>query len=340
MDFDIGPPPATARVAPEMSGPPIADLSYRNYDGPLKSRAIRWWIVALSTVRLAMKSKAYWILFSICALRYILQCAGIYLTRRLAEQIPDPSQALQLREKFVSSFFAALCGNMNSFCLLLIALVVGAGCIAADNKSNALMVYLSKPITKGDYLLGKWMGVFLSIYAAALIPALLLYLFCIAGYRSEGFLKEDPWLILRIPFAAAVPAAVHASLLVGISAWSKTPRSAGAAYVGLYFVSYTIAGIILDKIFTTLPADTLALLTHSSVSGVIDGLVQQVYHIASLDIPWFNQAVSNGSRNGGDGRVATEAPALWFVLTLGTGLCAAGIAAARARIRAVEVVKG
>jgi len=54
---------------------------------------------------------------------------------------------------------------MNSFSILCIALVVGAGAIAADNRSNALMVYLSKPITKGDYLLGKWMGIFLAIFS-------------------------------------------------------------------------------------------------------------------------------------------------------------------------------
>ena len=338
MDFDLEPAAPRAAVAPTLSSSPISDLSYRNYDGPLKNRAIRWWIVALATVRLAMKSPAYWIIFAICGLRYILECGAIYFTQMAITRIPDPSQAEQLREKFASHFFSALCGSMNSFCLLLIALVVGAGCIAADNKSNALMVYLSKPITKGDYLTGKWMGVFLSIYAAALIPSLCLYLFCLGGYRSEGFLTEDPWLFLRIPFAAAVPAALHASLLVGLSAWSKTPRSAGAAYVGLYFVSYTIAGIILSKIFTTLPDATLGLLTHSSISGVIDGLVQQVYHIPSLDIPWFSGG--GGNREGGDGRIVTAAPALWFLLTLGGVLCAAGVAAARARIRAVEVVKG
>ncbi len=339
MDFDFGQPVPTAQVAPEMSGSPIADLSYRNYDGPLKSRAARWWIVALSTVRLAMRSKAYWILFSLCGLRYILQCAIIYFTQMAAARIPDPSAAMQIREKFASGFFSAMCGNMNSFGLLLIALTVGAGVIAADNQSNALMVYLSKPITKGDYLLGKWMGVFVSIFAAAVIPALALYLFCLGGYRSEGFLTEDPWLFLRIPFAAAVPAAIHASVIVGISAWSKTPRSAGAAYVGLYFISYTIAGIVLSKIFTTLPAASLNMLSHSSISGVIDGLVQQVYHIPALDIPWFSQGEATGNR-GGDGRIATEAPKLWFALTLATALCVAGIAAARSRIRAVEVVKG
>ena len=342
MDFDLGTAPAPPAAPPPPPGyaSPIADLSYRNYDGPFKPRMIRWWIVALATVRLAFKSTAYWIIFTICILRYILECGSVYITAQLQQQITDPTAQQMIREKFSHHFFSALCGSMNSYAILCLALVVGAGCIAADNRTNALMVYLSKPITKGDYLLGKWMGVFLSIYFATLIPALILYVFCLAGYVSAGFLKEDPWLFLRMPAACAVPAAIHASVLVGISAWSKTPRTAGAAYAGLYFISYTIAGIILGRIFYQLAPATLDLLTHSSISGAIDGLVQRAYDVKSLDIPWFGQVAGQRQRGGGDGRLVNPPPALWFTLTLGFTLAALGIAAARARIRAVEVVRG
>jgi len=78
-----------------------------------------------------------------------------------------------------------------------------------------------------------------------------------AGYRSAGFLKEDPYLILRLPLATAIPAAFHASLLVGISAWSKIARTAGATYAAIYFITYTIAGIILPQIFAHLPTPGL-----------------------------------------------------------------------------------
>ena len=42
--------------------------------------------------------------------------------------------------------------------LLFIALLAGAGSIANDNRANALLVYLSKPCRKVDYLFGKWAG--------------------------------------------------------------------------------------------------------------------------------------------------------------------------------------
>ncbi len=40
---------------------PIADLTYRTYDGPLHTRAMRWWIVALSGLRATIKQKGFWI---------------------------------------------------------------------------------------------------------------------------------------------------------------------------------------------------------------------------------------------------------------------------------------
>jgi len=102
MDFDLGPAATTPQPAPQatLNSSPIADLSYRNYDGPLKSRFVRWWVVALAMVRLALKSPTYWIIFAICLLRYILECGSVYVTAQIQEQIPDPNATLQLRESF------------------------------------------------------------------------------------------------------------------------------------------------------------------------------------------------------------------------------------------------
>ena len=336
MDFDLEPSAPTAVVAPTANRSPISDLSYRNYDGPLKHHAIRWGVIALSTLKQALKSWGYWVLFGLCVLRYVLQGALLYFTRAAAAQVSNTDVMQQFTSSFSSHFFAGFCNLMNSFCILGLALIVGAGCIASDSRSGALLFYFSKPVSKGDYLLGKWVGVFLSLFAATLLPALALYIFCLAGYRSEGFLKEDPWLILRIPIAAAIPAALHASLLVGFSAWSKASRAVGAAYAGLYFATYVIGGVILALIFSELSPERLTLLTHTSISGLIDGLTQNALRAQQLDLPFMGGR--NRSQNPAD--FIKSAPALWYMLPLGLGLCAAGIAAARARIRAVEVVSG
>ena len=337
MDFDLDTPAPSASVAPQASHSPISDLSYRNYDGPLKSHALRWWVVALSTVMQSMKNWAYWVLVALCVLRYVIQGAALYFMRAAAQQMNAVNPMGQFTSSFSAHFFAAFCNLMNSFCIVGLALVVGAGCIASDTKSGALLFYFSKPVTKGDYLLGKWAGIFLSLFAATLAPALALYLYCVAGYHSDGFFKEDPWLILRIFVAAALPAALHASLLLGFSAWSKSSRATGAAYAGLYFATYLIGGLVLGLIFAELPPERLTLLTHTSISGVIDGLTQNALHAQLLDLSLFTGG-RNRSENAAD--FIRSAPALWYMLPLGFALCAAGIAAARARIRPVEVVNG
>ena len=187
---------------------------------------------------------------------------------------------------------------MNSFGLLVIALLMGAGSIAADNRANALLVYLSKPITKGDYLLGKWVGLFLTMFIVTLLPALLFYAYCALSYAGDGFFATDKLLILRLLLAAAIPPLIHASVLLGFSAWSKSPSMAGAIYAGLYLVGGIIVGFLggaMGEKQPAIPARGL-LVQHLSLSGVIDGLVQNIYRV---DVPtMFGRMGRHGARTG------------------------------------------
>jgi ABC-2 type transport system permease protein len=363
MDFDLSPtppekvetppaplpvsaPPSTSQIAPLAS--PIADLSYRHYDGPLKAHAFRWWIVSLANIRQVFRRPAFWGMCVACLLPYLIHALSIYIEFRFAQmglQAGPPGgrrgrggegpPMLQFApgERFAHHFFTALTGDVNSLLLLLIALMVGSGSIAADTRANALMVYLSKPITKGDYLLGKWVGIFLPIYFAACVPGLLLYLFCLMSYTSDGFLRDEPWLVVRLLAAAAVPASIHASLLVGCSAWSKTPRLAGATYAGIYFITAIISGSILGPIFFRANPSTRALLQHVSISGTVDGLVQNIYNTRAVS--GLLDIIANQGKP-----QLVERPALWLMASLAAALIIVGITLARMRIRAVEVVRG
>jgi ABC-2 type transport system permease protein len=210
--------------------------------------------------------------------------------------------------------------------------MVGSSSISLDNRSNALLVYLAKPITKGDYLIGKWMGVFLAVFAVALVPSMLLYLYCLLSYYSDGFLTQEPWLWLRVIAGAAIPAAIHASLIIGFSAWSKTPRMAGAVYAGLYFISSMVSTMAWGISTDGGDLGRGIALQHLSVGGLIGGLQQNVYSVI-LQLQTFN-------RNAGMAQLKLDPPSLKIMLSVALGLIVLGIAAARLRIRAVEVVKG
>lgn len=310
---------------------PIADLSYRNYDGPLHTRMVRWWIVALAALRLVRRKPGFWIVVALAAFPYLIQGFVLYLQMQTTRAMQFGGfNAAPVGQRFATVFYTALDGQ--SLMLFVVTLMVGAGAIAADNRANALLVYLSKPITKLDYLLGKWMGVFLTVFAVAFAPALLFYLFCLTSYLSEGFLKDEPWLIVRIVLACITPAAVHASLICGFSAWSKTPRMAGAVYAAAYFVSSIVTTIIWGiRYHGDVSRNTLV--QHLSIGGVIQGVVQNIFGL-TLNVTRFHR------RHMQIKHFAIPPPNFTVMLALALAFVIVGLLATRARIRAVEVVRG
>lgn len=320
-----------ASIAPVGSNPaaqlasPIADLTYRNYDGPLKTRAVRWWIVAVSGLRQAFRKPSFWISVVLCVLPCFFVGLRLYL-QGMAGLMPRGAVASADEGGiFAGAFFQVM--QIQALFVFIVALIVGAGSIAADNGANALLVYLSKPLTKGDYLLGKWMALFLLIFGAIAVPSLVLYLFCLLMFLKDGFLSNEPLLIGRILLACAVPGALYASLLVGVSAWSKSAREAGGLIAALYFLSLFLS-LKLFSIFTLnkhAPTDAQLLLRSASPQGIISELAQHIYGLAS--------------RHKGGGMNIAAAP-LWPLLLVFAGIVALGIGAARAKVKAVEVVRG
>jgi hypothetical protein len=127
-----------------------------------------------------------------------------------------------------------------------------------------------------------------------------------------------------MPILAAIPAVLHASLLVGLSAWNKTPWIVGVIYAGLYFFSTIFANIIASAIDTSEVAE--ATLRHLSIEGIIAGIGQFILNTAPRSLT--------------PGRMDDTMPSILPLLLVAAGLTLAGILLARARIRAVEVVQG
>jgi ABC-2 type transport system permease protein len=323
-----------SQPSPPSPASPIADLSYRNYDGPLKARVFRWWVVSLSTFRFAMKSVAFWILAVIALLPYVYHLAIFYIFRAdvgvRVGMIPifeKPRYALQ--------FYYAM--EWQLFWMLLIGLVIGAGTIANDNRSNALIVYLSKPISKGDYLLGKWMGIFLVMLFITLIPGLIGYITCIMMFASDGFLKEEPWLIVQIMAGSLVAPAIFASVIVGISAWSKSGVMAGAFIAGLYILSGIVSGVLTGIFFRGDEERIMregGLISHCSFSGIIRALLYDIYGISTGLVKRTNPDRTPAEM------LNYVPPNTWIIVAIGLSIVILGIAAARYKIRAVEVVRG
>ncbi len=305
----------------DTGAPPIADLSYRNYDGPKSVRGPRWWPIARNGIRLTLRKKAvFWALFAFSWLPYVMIVFQLFISS-VTENVRGPERFIDLPKypEMLSNAYGSW------FFVFFIVLLAGAGSIAADNRSNAQQIYLSKAITKRDYLIGKWMSIFLVMFAVVFIPMFSVTCYAAFNLGLGDFMRQYGTLFPKIFVIAAIPATVHACVMLGISAWNKAPTIAGLIYVGIFLAWNLFAQIVAALLHDSLSREMRRTVDYFSIQGSISGLGQNV--IGAMPRQFF------------DRHLPPQLPAWQPLLALAIVACVLGLAAARARIRAVDVVK-
>lgn len=322
---------------------PIADLSYRNYDGPLERPINRWWAIAVVSMRMSLKKKGFWIWSCISAWWYLMMMAIFYFIDVISApglgQKNPILESVVWKDQFLNAF------SISQMLLFIIALLIGVGTIANDNRANALMVYLSKPVSRLDYLIGKWLGIFIPITAVVALPALAFFGYGLMSFREYGFLSEDPMLPVKLIFMVLVPGFFHASVALGISSMFNQGRLAGATYAGIYFLTLFFTKMMQFLFFATVePGSPAAKLVSNLYYCSIDGIQIAMAKIilgtnGSFLFPMqsLNGPGGGSPKNTPVGLTVPAPDAAPFVIAFFL-ICAISLFVAWTRIRAVEVV--
>ncbi|HEY0865972.1 MAG TPA: ABC transporter permease subunit, partial [Fimbriimonas sp.] len=261
----------------------IADLSYRNYDGPLESPTFRWWVISRTSILRAFKTKGYWVATALSGWYYLVMIAVLFfIEQATAAQSQGQAQGMGLTDTFLRKIVwkdQFLHGfSFAQLLILVTALLLGAGAIANDNRANALLVYLSKPCTKADYMIGKWVGIFLPVLLMMVIPSTVFYLYGLLSFRDYGFFADDPWIGPKMVLIMTLSAALHASLVLAISSMFQQGRIAGAVYAGLYFLTtfFTKLMQVAYAIKHGEEVGPIGTLFYCSVDGIQIGLAKAI----------------------------------------------------------------
>jgi ABC-2 type transport system permease protein len=322
---------------------PIADLTYRNYDGPLEPPVFRWWAISRAQMTLSFKKKGLWVWAIASGYWYLFLIIGFYFVDTLVPPNLDVNgknpvfQQIIWKDQFLNAF------SISQLLLFVIALILGAGSIANDNRARALLVYLSKPCSRLDYIIGKWFGIFLPLTVITAAPMAFFYVYCAMTYRSYGFLSDDPTLCLRLVAMCFLPGVFYASVVLGISSLFDQGRLAGATFAGLYFIPLFLTKVMQFAHMASMDQGgtapkTIDFLFYCSMDGIQIAMAKNF--LGTRGSPLFTGLGGPGGpggRNPMSNMIVPEPSGLLFGALM-LGLCALCLWVAWSRVRAVEVV--
>ena len=278
--------------------------NYHCYAGALTAPRWRFLIVTRYAFQRVFKARFVTALF-VASFVFPLGCAlAIYLNTNATLM-----SILKIRQAFEvgGSFFFHFLNAQGAMAFILTALV-GPGMISPDLANNALALYLCRPFSRAEYVLGK-MAVLVSLLSAITwIPGLVL--FAIQGSLASGWLRANLWIAVSLLLGSAIWIAVLSLLALALSAWIKRKLAAGAALLGVFFFGAGLGQAVNAAIHTQ-----------------IGSLLNIAELIASVEVSLFHV----------HSRIPLPSDLAWWSLAT---LCFFCLWLLERKVRAYEVVKG
>jgi len=186
---------------------------------------------------LLLKRRAFILLLAACWVPAVVRAVQIYAARQFPQAAAFITVDAALWQKFISQQVAFLP-------VLLVALYTGAGAIAEDVTSGAFVIYLSKPFSRVDYVIGKAIPIMSAILAVTLVPALSLLAIHLSVADDYALIETSPLLPLSVVAYSVWVSLFFTLAVLSVSTLSRSGRVAGACFMALALGSKIVAGAL------------------------------------------------------------------------------------------------
>jgi ABC-type transport system involved in multi-copper enzyme maturation permease subunit len=288
--------------------------SYNPYTGSLTPEWSRFFVLTRYAFADLFKSR-FFVLLLILSLIPILFFGGyIFFANNKTAQLLIQVHSARLfsveNEYFIMIMIA------QSQAAFLLTCWAGPVLIAGDLTNGALPLFLSRPFSRADYVVGKLAVLGLLLSAVTWVPCLLLFSLQ-AGLANGGWIWSHLWMIIPIILCSAIWILMLSLISLAVSAWVKLRIVA----TGVIFISFFIpAG--LGEMF-------------NAIMGTYWGRLLNFSYL-------FRLILAKGFRErsgllGSLGWNKIPVPAAWSVLIF---VCLLSLVILNARLRARETVRG
>jgi ABC-2 type transport system permease protein len=206
--------------------------TYKGYEGGLTAEWSRFMILPRFSYARLFQGKFLMMFLMACAIYPIGAAGFIYVAHNvsfLKALNPNAGNFLEVNEKF----FVYFC-NFQSVMAYLLTAIVGPSLVSPDLTNNAMPLYLCRPFTRTEYVLGRMTVLMYLLAWITWIPGLILF-----GIQADmagwDWTKEHLWIAWGL-FAGLFAWSVILSLIaLAISAWVRWKIAAGGLILGLFF---------------------------------------------------------------------------------------------------------
>lgn len=175
---------------------------------------------------LLLERRMFLLLLAVSWIPVVVRLVQIYVARQFPGAFPFVTVDALLWQEFLSQ-------QVTLLPVILVALYAGAGAIATDLSSGAFVVYLSKPIGRLDYVIGKAMPVMAALLAVTLVPAMLLLLVHVFLAEDLTLFTASPLLPVSVIVFSVLTCLYFTLTVLAISSLTRSARVAGAGFGAL-----------------------------------------------------------------------------------------------------------
>ena len=226
---------------------------YRRFHGQLRPRALRFWPLLASGVRTATKRKIPLLLLyvpvAIATVVYSFVVYGKYAAMEGADSIGGLRgvAAHFAQRAIVQVEVAEQISNANEHMALFALLAVvwyGAGVLAEDRRLGAHLLYFSRPLTRLDYILGKFLTVAFFGALASLVPGLFICFMAAWSSPDWSFLKDHGGVIFDTVLFSCIWIVVVSSLVQCASSLVRRKTLALVLVFGFFVLDHGLGEVL------------------------------------------------------------------------------------------------
>lgn len=215
----------------------IRRKAYRPFRGPLTSRRRLFTVIFRQELRRALASKATRRVLYLAFAPLIVVVIVLY-----GQLIVEQMTSMRF---WSGQHFESLYRAETLFVVILMA-VVGSDLVAKDVASGAIHLYFSRPVGRHQYLLGKLLPAAAVLGFVIVVPGVVLSLAQLVLAFEADYAEFGAKLVQVMAYGAVLSSA-GAAIIVFLSSFGLRARYVGLAWVGFYFFSTIVSGVLAES---------------------------------------------------------------------------------------------